>query len=212
MLFKRAKDKTEKRAAIQNPKILDVNLIKGEVQISFAWRQNLSKLILALVILGLIVTEVYLGLDYWAQYEEEQTQVLTIELNRVREEVRALQVEADQALAYKEKSVGLSGLLAEHIYWSAFFDWLEKNTLSTVKFTGFSGGTDGVYELRATASSFQDASWQVKVLLDDPLVKQAEISQVANSESEVEEEGEVFVQKEVNFSLNLEINPEIFKK
>ena len=218
MLFlkPKKKDKGEviKKAAPQNPKILEVNLIKGEVRIAFDWRRNISILVLTLVIAGAFIAEIYFGLDLWAKQEEARAKVLADEITRLSDEVKDTRAKAESALEYKDKSIEVSRLIDNHVYWSSFFDWLEKNTLSTVKFSGFDGTTDGIYTLQATASSYQDASWQVKALLDDPLVKKASITDVSSGEEEGETpEGEVISgKKTVSFVLELEVSPEIFKK
>lgn len=203
-----------KKNSAQNPKILEVNLIKGEVRISFDWQKHLALVIFVFVIAGAFIVEIYFGLDLWAKQERTKADVLTVEIIKVSQEIKDIQTKADAALLYKEKSSEVSRLLDNHVYWSGFFDWLEKNTLSSVEFAEFSGDLDGVYELEATASSYQDVSWQVKALSDSPFVKKVEVLKAEAAESKGETINEVtFAGKRIiNFSLQLEVNQDLFKK
>jgi len=220
MLFlksKKGKKEFIKKNSTQNPKILEVNLIKGEVKISFDWKKNISLLVLVFIIAGAFVVEIYFGLDLWAKKEALKAEALTKEIEIITKDIKDSQKKADAALLYKNKSQEVSRLLANHIYWSTFFDWLEKNTLSSVKFASFEGSTDGKYTLEGTATRYQDVSWQVKALSDSSLVKKVEVLQVASADEDKasgaeSENATSSSQKIVNFSLELEIDPVIFRK
>jgi len=210
MLFfnqKKGKKEETKKNTNQNPKILEVNLIRGEVRISFDWNKNISILVMVLLITSAFITEIYFGLDWWGKQEALKAQSLTEGITKTTTDINKIQSKADEALTYKQKSIEVGMLLNKHIYWSNFFNWLEKNTLSTVKFEGFTGGTDGGYTLNANALSYSEASWQVKSFLSDPIVKKAEVFQVASAATKDKGAG-----SGVNFTINLEVNPDIFKK
>ncbi len=194
-----------KKHELQNPKILEVNLIKEEAEISFDWNKNLLVLALVLFLAGLLVTEVYFGLNWWETQEAAQLQVLSDKVVKLDSEAAALKKSASAALSYKEKSAVFTDLLNNHIYWNNFFSWLEKNTLSSVRYEGFSGSTDGTYSLAATADSYADISWQVKAFLNDPLVQQVQVANAASAKSKTKSD-------RVSFSILLKINPSIFKK
>ena len=239
MLFLRSKKDKQgniKKAPAQNPRILEVNLIKGEVHIPFDWKRHLAIFLLTIIVAAAFIAEIYFGLNLWAKQEMVKADKLTAEITVLSGEVKAMQEKADAALLYKAKSSEVSRLLDQHIYWTNFFAWLEANTLSTVKFSGFSGDTEGTYTLEATTGRYQEVSWQVKALLDSPVVKKASVLQVSSSETagkvlsadeiaDLTEDEEASNQatttpgqittggeKFVNFSLSLEINPDIFKK
>ncbi len=209
--FKRKTGKKEepKKNLLQNPKILEVNLIKDEVKISFDWSKNLSILLIVLFISAAFITEIYLGLDLWEQEENQKVKALEDNIIVVNRDISKIKAMADEALSYKDKSMELSRLLSEHIYWTSFFNWIEKNTLSTVKFDAFSGDTKGVYSFSAKALSYAEVSWQVKAFLNDPLVKKVEVASVNSAISK--EKGKE-ANNGVSFSLSFELNPEIFKK
>ncbi len=209
--FKRKTGKNEepKKNLLQNPKILEVNLIKDEVRISFDWRKNLSILLVVLFIAAAFITEIYFGLELWEQQENQKVETLEKNIIVVNRDISKIKATADEALSYKDKSIELSRLLNEHIYWTNFFNWIEKNTLSTVKFDAFSGDTKGVYSFSATALSYAEVSWQVKAFLNDPIVKKVDVSSVNASISK--EKGKE-ANNGVTFSLSFELNPDVFKK
>ena len=209
MLFfnqKKGKEETKKNTN-QNPKILEVNLIRGEVKISFDWNKNMFVLVLVLLITAAFITEIYFGLDWWGQQEAIKAQSLDASITQVNSDISKIQSKANEALAYKDKSIQVSSLLANHIYWTNFLSWLEKNTLSTVQFDGFTGTTDGIYTLNAHAFSYAEASWQVKSFLSDPIVKKAEVLEVTSGSDKTKGAG-----SNVNFSITLQVNPTIFNK
>ena len=212
MLFFKQKKNNQNEAmknALQNPKILEVNLIKGEVKIAFDWNKNISVLLLALFITGVFIGEIYFGLDWWEKQETLKAQSLDTNISQVNSDISKIKSKADEALAYKDKSAEVSKLLNDHIYWTNFFNWLERNTLSTVKFANFAGKTDGSYSLNASALSYSEVSWQIKAFLNDPIVKKADVSNVDSIMSKDKTKTGL---QGVSFNLNLEINPDIFKK
>lgn len=213
MLFfkqkKGSKQVDAKKNLLQNPKILEVNLIRDEVKISFDWNKNIAMLLMVVFVAGIFVAEIVFGLSWWEKQEILKAQALDSEIAKVNREISNIKGKADEALAFKDKSVELTKLLDNHIYFSNFFNWLEKNTLSTVKFDGFSGDTSGKYTLSARALSYAEVSWQVKAFLESPLVKNVEVlsvnSIISKDKGPSQEVG-------VNFSLSFELDPAIFKK
>lgn len=207
---KQKKRKTEVRKnLVQNPKILEVNLIKDEVRIGFDWNKNISLLLFVLFIVGIFIGEIYYGLDWWKGQEDIKSQAIADEVKIVTQDINQIKDKSDEALVYKDKSVELGHLLDNHIYWSSFFSWLEKKTLSTVSYSDFSGKTDGTYSLSAKARSYAEASWQVKSFSDDDFVKKVDVLNVASLSAKDKDK---IIDNGVSFNLELEVNPAIFKK
>jgi len=208
LLFKRLQKKApEARHASQNPEILNVNLIKDEIGVSFDWNKNLSILAIVIFIAGLLIVEVYFGLSWWEEQEISNSQQISASLAQVNSEIAKLKSQADEAVAYKDKSVIVDDLLNNHVYWSNLFSWLEQNTLSSVTYGGFGGDLSGSYTLNATAKTLADVSWQTKAFLNSPWTLQASVAKA-----------EVLTDKKqggtgaVNFNLDLKVKPAIFKK
>jgi len=199
------KKEGSKKHELQNPKILEVNLIKEEAVVSFDWNKNLLVLILVLMLAGLLVTEVYFGLNWWESQEAAQVQVLSDQVVKLDSEAAKLKKTASAALLYKDKSAVFTDLLNNHVYWSNFFSWLEKNTLSSVRYEGFSGSLDGTYSLAATTDSFADISWQVKAFLNDPMIKDVEVVNAAGSKDQNKP-------GRVGFNIVFELNQSLFNK
>lgn len=204
---KTSKKDAPKKNYLQNPKILEVNLIKDEARVFFDWNKNILVLATTLFIASLFVLEIYLGLGWWEKKEMAQVDVLRDEVAALSRETVKYQNQIGAALAYKDKSASFSVLLDEHIYWSNFFYWLERNTLSSVRYESFDGDLSGNYNLSAIAPVFADVSWQVKAFLNDPLVEKVSVER-----AEVEKKPGDDQTGDVGFDLLLKVSPVIFKK
>ncbi|MFA5023994.1 MAG: hypothetical protein WC523_03520 [Patescibacteria group bacterium] len=209
MLFLNRKLKASevKKQVLQNPKILEVNLIKDEIKVSFDWSKNLTILLFVLFITGLLLAEIYFGLDWWEKQEGLRAQVLEEKVAQVDKEISKLKSTADAAVTYKDKTIEVTNLLNNHIYWSNFLSWLEKNTLSSVKFGSFKGDLTGIYNFAAKAPSYADVSWQVKAFLNSSSTKSVKVTSASLGQS-----ADAAKAGEVSFNLKLEVKPEILKK
>jgi len=219
--LKRSKNKKEAHdsRSPQNPKILDVNLIKDEIKVLFDWRKNIAVLFVALIVVGALVAEIYFGLDWWAKQEDQKAQSLKDDIAAVNADINKIKSQSDDSLAFKDKSIQITSLLDDHIYFSNFFTWLERNTLSSVAYGDFSGDLLGKYSLSAKAKTYADVSWQVKALLNDEKTVGAVVTNAGlftpknkSTDENKDEEEKKEQQSEVVFDLSLKVNPEIFKK
>lgn len=231
-LFKKKTQEFESEKILKNPKILEVNLIKEDTDLSFDWKRSLRSSLIALGVVLFIIFELYWGLDWWQKDEEIRLEQIKTQTERAKQEINNLRLSAADALSYQSKTREAGILLDNHIYWTNFFAWLEKNTLSTVSFGGFSGDNKGEYSLAGQAGSFAEVSWQVKQMASDPMVLDVEVKSVSSGASKTREQiaeeaaayalavsrGEEVEEYQApppagtSFVLNLEINPEIFKK
>ncbi len=211
--FKLKKNKTVAQQLAdspQNPKVLEVNLIKNEIPIDFDFGKHLGTLLFSLFVAAIFIAEIYLGLNWWSDYENERVLATETKFNQVSTEIKTMKDESDEILAFKQRLDLTEALLNNHIYWTNFFDWLEKNTLSSVNYNSFSGSADGVYALGATAKTFRDVSWQTRALLEDPAVISAQVdsADTERTDSPGQEKNAV---ADVNFVLSLKVNPSLFK-
>lgn len=203
----KSKIKEIKKSVVSNPKILEVNLIKDDSGVSFNFAKNLSTLFLVFFIAALLVTEIYFGLDWWQNQEIFKMQATETEIFNLNREISTLNSQTNDAFRYKEKVAALSGLLDNHIYWSNFLNWLEKNTLSSVKYENLSGDLSGSYTFNATSKTYADVSWQVKAFLNDPLTKKVSVGQASALKLKDNAKSST-----ISFVLNLQVSPAIFKK
>jgi hypothetical protein len=205
----------QKPVDLRNPEVLDVNLVKDEIVVFFNWRKNLSIAFIVIALTSLFIYEVSKVLDYWEEIEVAKAEEIEKQIEVLKKDTVLMNNKASKALLFKEKSAAFSKLLGDHIYFSNFFSWLEKNTLSSVKYSGFSGDISGKYTLQATAPSFAEVSWQAKVLRDSPYIKDVEITSanlVENTVVEINEEGEEIETSytHVSFVLNFTVEQAIF--
>ena len=195
--------------SLRNPKILEVNLIKDEVQVAFDWQKNMLMLLLVLIFGFLLLGEAYWLLSRWEEIEQSRVNELTAYTDRLNAEVAKLKNDNADALSFQEKSAAFTELLNNHVYWTGLLDWLEKNTLNTVRFSSFSGDLTGQYELQATADSYSTASWQARQLMGDPAVESVSIKEVSIGDEGGGEDGDL---PTVQFILAFKLKPEIFRK
>ena len=202
----------KKSDSSQNPKILEVNLIKNEMQVAFDWSHHLSTLFFAVMVTVLFVVEIYFGLNWWNDYEGERVLASETKFNEVSQDIRSLKTESDQILAFKKRVDAADSLIGNHIYWTNFLDWLEKNTLSTVTYAGISGKNDGIYDLTASANAFREVSWQTRAFMADPAVISVRVDKANLQKSDkAEDDTSTAAVAAVSFNLSLEVDPQIFK-
>lgn len=201
------KDVAGKNDNFINPKVLEVNLVKDEVGVEFNWSKHLFSLFLTLFIAGLFVTEIYYGLDWWQKEQEDRTAAINTEYQDVTSKIKNINTNSKDFSSFKEKLTLTKQMADNHIYWTNFFDWLEKNTLNSVSYAGFSGDTSGTYTLAASAKTFSDISWQVKAFQDNKLVEAARVD--SGSAGQVDKKA-TSTENKVSFSINLKVKPQIF--
>ncbi len=207
-LHKKLKDKKDSlHNPLQNPKILEVNLVKNERNKFFDWHKSFLSLIIVLSLASLFFLEIYFGLNWWQNIEQTRATVFQTQITKINNQIISLKNKNQAALNYKVKSEAFSKILNQHVYWTNFFSWLEKNTLSTVKYTGFKGDLNGHYTLSALAPNYADVSWQVKAFLNDPLTQKVSVLQAHSIKNTDKTKP-----SQVSFDLLLQVNPHIFSK
>lgn len=182
--------------------ILGTNLIKGEIISFFDWRKKVSVLLIAAISAFLIIAVVYGGLIFLERREINKGRYFVDQINEINQSVKQTEDYIKEILIFKEKLKLASELLGKHIYWTDFFEFLEKNTLADVYYSGFSGNIGGEYMLSATAKSFSAIAMQAKIMRDNSNVAQTE---VGGGQSSAGGGG-------VGFQLKLSVNQDIFKR
>jgi hypothetical protein len=186
-------------------RVPEVNLVKGEIVRFFDWQKGLLIILISVFASMAIVSVLYWGISWWGsskQYAQNSNyQQQYYEVNR---EIKSLESQVKEVLKFKEKLDMAGYLLARHIYWTNFFNFLENNTLSNVYFSNFSGGIGGSYTLAATTDNLDAIDAQIKKLLANPYIKQAGVSSGAVSGGEGK--------PVVTFTLPFSLDPKIFLK
>ncbi len=194
------------RMDLANPKILEINLIKDQISVFFDWYKNLALLIIFAFLSFLLIGEIYLALAWWQDRSQGQVEYSSNNFITLNQEIRDIKDKADEALAFKGKLSQVNYLLDNHIYWSNLFDYLEGVTMDEVKYSNFSGDISGVYTLQATAESFPDVGRQVQKFLVDEYTVSAKVD---SGEAQM---GDDDIIGDVDFNIQLELNPEVFNK
>lgn len=198
---------TDKSDNFINPKVLEVNLVKDEVGIEFNWSKHLLSLFLTLFVSALLVVEIYYGLDWWQKQEEDKTSAINAELATTTQQVKNISNNSKDFSVFKDKVALTKQMADNHIYWTNFFNWLEKNTLNSVSYSDFSGDTSGSYNLGATAKTFSDISWQVKAFKDNPMLGTVWVDSGSAGRSDSKNP---VSDANVSFSIGLKVKPQIF--
>ncbi len=192
---------------VDNPEVLESNLIKTEEDIIFDWGRNLGFLAVAVILSLAIIGLSYWTLGLWGEKKIEQSTVSSREVKDLRNKVKVARENAQEAIEFRDKIKLINTMLDKHIYWSNFFDFLEKNTLKEVYYSGeFNGDIKGQYILSANTRKYELIEAQIEQFYKNPYVVSVETSG-----------GKLFVDREndvssVQFDLNLLIKPSLFVK
>ncbi len=216
---KKASDENEQSAGLN---VLDVDLIKGEQEKKLNWGKYIAFIFLAVVASSVLALEAYWLIGWWENKENQRAQEIEANIENLKNEVSQLEEEYQALTEFKVKADVLEDLLANHPYWTNFFNWIERRTLSNVTWDSFSADLSGSYSLNGEADTFADISWQVRSFLDDKLVEDVRVSSGTGGLREetreipglLDDEGEpvmeTYLESNVTFSLDLEINPSLF--
>jgi hypothetical protein len=196
--------------SLSNPKVLEVNLVKDEISVSFDWSKHLLSLVLTVLVAAFLIGEVYYGLDWWQKQEEAKTTAINTEYDDVAKQIKNIDYNSKDFTSFQDKLVITKKMADVHVYWTDFFDWLEAKTLNTVFYRGFSGDISGDYSLNAETDNFSDISWQVENLKKDPYVLGARVDSGNFNRPEKDADTNKITPSKVTFSLNLQVKPGIF--
>lgn len=188
---------------------LETNLIKDEIIVFFDWKKGAISLSICILSVALTLGAVYGLLSWQASEKEKESQVSAQRFVEIDKEIKTMEKEVGEAIIFKKKLSLVNSILSQHIYWTNFFEFLEKNTLANVYYLGFTGDNKGKYSLSVNAKDFSSIEAQVKKFLEDKRVFEASVSQAAVSTTGGKTAGE---SASVSFELRLAIDPSIFTK
>jgi hypothetical protein len=201
------------------PAIMETNLVGGQTTLYFNWRRfwlDLTQwLIVTLFFLSLCGALFYL----WRQNQIRQTADVDDRLAKMNQLTNLAENEVSDVLDFRLRLILVNELLDNHIYWNNFFSFLEKNTLANVFYQDFSGDTSGEYILKARTDNFDSMAKQIKVFRQSPDVLEVDTeggeiikNEPGTTEAGEGSEGEVgsSTRSQLNFSIKLKINPDLF--
>jgi hypothetical protein len=186
-------------------RVLEVNLVKGEVVKFFDWQKGILIVLVAIFSTTAVISGIYWGISLWgANNQGLQNGDYLQQYYKINKQITDLNPQVDEILALKTKLDQVNFLLQRHIYWTNFFSFLEDNTLSNVYFSGFNGTINGSYSLLATTDNLNAIDAQIKKLLVNQNIKSAAV----DSGSVSGDQGK----PSVAFSLSFTLDPKIFLK
>lgn len=195
--------------------VLETDLIKDEVEIKFEWKKDLPGAFALFIIAFILILETYLFLSWWGESRGvENSHYLEREITYIKGEIEKIKGDYETSNAFKNRLIVSSNALNQHIYWTNLFSFLEKNTLKNLYYNSFSGNLSGTYVLPATTNDVRAISYQSKVLLTDPNISLAEVSdeQIINEAVSGGDNGATTTKTKVNFNLKFVLNKAILNK
>jgi hypothetical protein len=186
------------------PKILETNLIKGEIVSFFDWRKKIIIFIGAILIPIILTGAFYYGLQYYYKQILADNQEQTKKFNDLVDRTKQAGADLQEIYSFQSRLKTVSEIFYQHIYWTNFFNFLEDNTLKSVYYKGFEGDTGGNYALEAIASGYADIAGQVQLIKNNKLITDV---QTAGGETV---SGGSNSQVKVRFSLNFSILKNLF--
>ncbi len=193
----------------ESVKVLKTNLIQDEVTVFVDWTKHLKLLLVYLSGVFLLIVFCYGGLIFWGMQVSQEKKVKSIAIEDLKQKIVGLSGKVKEIQNFQKELALAGSLLSKHIYWTNFFEFLEKNTLANVYYSGgFSGDTQGKYSFAATTDSFRSISDQVAVMRNsadvlDVSVESGDLSASKKSESEA-------AQNTVSFQMNLDLDSGLF--
>lgn len=201
------KERQRERPAKRRGNIIATDLIRGEVLTFFNWRKNMIILFLAVILSILFISAIYGLLFLWKGQKLVEIREINQRFAELNLEINKAEKSLDKILVLQKKLGLVKNLINEHIYWTNFFKFLENNTLVDVYYSGFGGDVGGNYVLAASAKDFYTLAEQIKILRSNNKVLSVSTAggQVVSAEKN---EG----RSQINFNINLTIDPKIFNE
>ncbi len=156
--------------------LLDINLVKEEVTTFINWQENVNFLVICIIISLSLIGFLYILVIFIQIQKISRNSFYVGKIADLRQEQINSEKGIEKIVSFQKKLDLASNLLKNHIYWTNFFDFLEKNTLADVYYSGIHGDIGGKYFFNAHASSFSSITEQVRVLRDNPYVVDVRVS------------------------------------
>lgn len=184
--------------------VLEVNLVKGEIVKYFDWQKGVLLLFLAIFLSLAVLSFSFWGISWWGTKRQyTQNEAYAQSYYKIIKEIKDREGDVKDVLKFKHKLDLSNFLLQRHVYFTNFFNFLEKDTLSNVYFSSFSGDVNGNYRLSATTNNFDAINAQTQKFSGNPYVRGASVEAGSISKDKT---GNVTVA----FELTLSLDPKIF--
>lgn len=195
------------------PSIIKTNLIQGEITTIADWGEKKRLVFYLLLILTIIFGGFYFALLGWEYKSKHEAAKLGGVIAELEEQIKEAEKTVKEVDNFQQKLNFAGVLLDKHIYWTNFFYFLEKNILTkAVVLDGFTGGTEGKYVFSLKASEYTDIPDQVRALkANDKVIDAWVLGGTQTVETRLDKYEEEKSEKVVNFSLDVILNPSLFR-
>lgn len=157
----------------QAERILETNLMRGELAAFFDWRSKIIILAASALAPLAIVAAVYYGLAFYQKSSQAKNSALAQKFAELEQEISREESGLEEILAFQPRLKTVSEIFKQHLYWTNFFKFLEDNTIKGVYFTGFQGDTSGNYALDAVTANYGSIAEQIKAFRDNKKITAA---------------------------------------
>lgn len=203
----REKRGKEKRASVDR---VGLNLVTQDTLDRMFQRiekKDITQLIISFVI------SVILGVGAWgAVYvyggkEREAIQGIRVQRAAVEANIATIEKNKSELLAYQTKLESFNNLFKNHIYWTQFFEELEKNTLPNVTYDAISLSTSYTTSLSAHTTDYASVAKQFIAFQNAKSFITA--VEITSANAALSPAGVI---TGVNFSIKLSIDPKVVTK
>lgn len=208
--FNKKSEPTERQNSVAAPTltagedILRTNLISDQDLAFFDWPKAIKINIIGIVASLLVIAAGFGGV-VWLGQKAAPSSSLESKIAEKEQEQKQLTGEVEKLSDLRARVAEIKNILAKHIYWTNFFNLMEKDTLAGVYYDGFEGDISGQYVLPAVASDFKIFNAQMKTWQEEKdnvvsiTAPKVETKKSAGSEQDV-----------LAFEINLTVKPDIF--
>jgi hypothetical protein len=148
----------------------DVNLIPEELVVEVDLKKIGKSLLLASVLGILAVGVFYLGINFYHLRQQNNLAGAREEISKIEEAITAKSDDLKILRGYQLTYNNIKRLLSAHIYWSDFFDFLERTVVQDVYYEDVDADINGLVAIRAKAKSYLAVAQQYKVFQETPEV------------------------------------------
>ncbi len=169
-----------------------------------------SKRKIVLIVIILVMATIFGGLYFYLRLSIDsmvaEIKKVEADLAITSQKIKDVEEEKNQAQIFQKQLKVANKLLENHVYWTNFFNFLEKNIVADVYFSNLIGGSDGQIILTGVAKSYKAVGRQI---ISFRTAEEMENVFVSSASASVDPEGKV---SEVNFDARLKLKPEMFFK
>ncbi len=182
---------------VPHPNVVSLNLLPNASQRPSSQQSPLFRLLRVGTLSMICLTGIYLAMVCYQAFYVWQTQSALQQLNSLDATIlgyRPLQADINRTSNTLE---AVHTMLADHVYWTQWFAYLERYTLQSVHYTNFSGSVNGTMNLQASAPDFATVTQQIALFESLPEVTAVAVNTATRSDSGVQ------------FNVSIQIDPVI---